>query len=174
MSKKIMNVTVKQLYDEDPDTSYLGNYTDRPEPWAIICQGEHEGKFVCELRAKDKLPRPGRKYNYFIAVAGDETPGTKNYRKYAKQDYERMDAFAREDWNFIGLRAEAKVQIGDGGLVQTITSGGLWGIESDSGKDELSRLAREQMAELESQLLALGFTRAEVKRATKTAIKDMA
>jgi hypothetical protein len=88
--------------------------------------------------------------------------------KYIRQDYDRMESLNRGDWCFIGLRAEAEVQTGSD-VVQRITSGGLWGIESDSDKDHLESTAREELAQLTTELVGLGFSR----RAISTAIKNV-
>ena len=79
-----------------------------------------------------------------------------------------MESFNRGDWCFVGLRAEAEVQTGSD-VVQRITSGGLWGIESDSGREHLEETQREELAQLKTELIGLGFSR----RAIATAIKNV-
>ena len=88
--------------------------------------------------------------------------------KYIRQDYDRMESLNRGDWCFMGIRAEAEVQTGSD-VVQRITSGGLWGIESDSGEDHVESIAREELAQLTTELVGLGFSR----RAISTAIKNV-
>jgi hypothetical protein len=65
-------------------------------------------------------------------------------------------------------RESTEVQTGSD-VVQRITSGGLWGIESDSGKDHFESTAREELAQLKDELVGLGFSR----RAIATAIKNV-
>jgi hypothetical protein len=89
-------------------------------------------------------------------------------RKYIRQDYDRMESLNRGDWCFIGIRAQAQVQTSSD-VVQRTTSGGLWGIESDSGKDHFESIAREELAQLKTELIGLGFSR----RAIATAIKNV-
>ena len=108
-------------------------------------------------------------------------------RKYVKQDYERMESLNRGNWCLIGIRAEAEIGIPSTSryivlpnidirtgkasprdyLLQTITSGGLWGIESDSDKSYLESVEKEELADLRAQLKALGFS----ARAISTAFK---
>jgi hypothetical protein len=108
-----------------------------------------------------------REYRYF-------NPNHENYkglpeadiRKYCRQDYERMESLNAGDWCFIGIRAEAQIQTGSD-VVQDITSGGLWGIESDSGRAHIEETIREELSNLKTELLALGFS----KRAIASAFK---
>jgi hypothetical protein len=92
---------------------------------------------------------------------------------YAMQDYNRMEALNNGQWYYIGIIAKAKILIplkGNPGSsqYQAISSGGLWGIESDSGEDCLQETAREQLQDLAGQLEALGIG----KRAIQYAIKQ--
>lgn len=56
----------------------------------------------------------------------------------------------------IGIIAKAEIWNPDTQTVQTIHSGGLWGIESDSG-DYLGEVALDELAGLCRELEALGF-----------------
>jgi len=93
---------------------------------------------------------------------------SEDIREYVRQDYDRMESLNRGDWCFMGMRAEAEVQTGSD-VVQRITSGGLWGIESDSGREHLEETQREELAQLKDELAGLGFSR----RAIATAFKDV-
>jgi len=114
-------------------------------------------------------------FNYVDAKgrAKDLTPD--EVRKYARQDYERMEGLNSQQWGFIGIRAEADVLIPTGATAngcfvsQEITSGGLWGIESDSDAGHFAEVEKEELAELEAQLHAIGFS----KRAIAAAFKDV-
>jgi hypothetical protein len=107
----------------------------------------------------------------------DDPNGAEEVRKYVRQDYERMESLNRGHWCFIGIRAEAEIMpnvVSDGlgkwhGITQTISSGGLWGIESDSDDGHIQETIREELANLKSELLAVGFS----KRAIATAFKDV-
>lgn len=86
----------------------------------------------------------------------------------SKADYERMESYNNGDWSYIGIRAECEIVIGN--VCQTITSGGLWGIESDSDESHFVSVEDEELHELRSQLYELGFS----KRAIATAFKSVA
>ena len=60
---------------------------------------------------------------------------------------------------FIGIRAEAEIVVH--GVCQTITSGGLWGIESDSARQYLSDVEQEEVDQLKAILQSLGFSDSE-------------
>jgi hypothetical protein len=90
-------------------------------------------------------------------------------RKYTRQDYERMEAGNRGDWNMLGIRAEARVQLTKDGPWQEISSGGLWGIESDSDQSYIKEVKDEQLHELREQLKALGFASRAISKAFQSA-----
>jgi hypothetical protein len=98
-------------------------------------------------------------------------------RENAVKDYERMESLNRGNWCYIGIRAEAEIAISNEPhkrtnttwTLQEISSGGLWGIESDSDKSYLAEIETEQLSELRSQLRALGFG----TRAIATAFKNV-
>lgn len=58
-------------------------------------------------------------------------------------------------WEYVGIYAEAEVQL-TGSLVQTFSSGGLWGVESDAGAPYLCQIAEDQLDILEDELKAVG------------------
>lgn len=101
-------------------------------------------------------------FNY-VDKAGNplpaETPET--VRKYTRQDYERMESAVRGDWCMLGCVAEAEIAVPSGrslATVQRITSGGLWGIESDCAQGDKEETETEQLADLKAQLRELGFS----------------
>jgi hypothetical protein len=88
-----------------------------------------------------------------------------------------MERLNRGDWCFIGIRAEAEIQLFhkpvhslDPGQtsIQTLTSGGLWGIESDSDREYLESVEQEELADLKTQLLVLGFSKRAISNAFKS------
>ncbi len=68
-------------------------------------------------------------------------------------------------------RAEIQTSENEGknGLINRISSGGLWGIESDSDESYFKEVAQEELAQLEKLLLELGFTAEEIKSAFEKA-----
>lgn len=82
------------------------------------------------------------------------------FEAYAAQ---RKAAYWANDWGIVGVDARAIVCVG--GVRQEITSGGLWGIESDSGEDYFTEIESEQLDELAGILRALGFTAEQIEEA---------
>lgn len=227
--KRISKVTIKRMTDNDPDTSYLGEYSDRAKSDYAIdrkhsadCQSlEHnhrEGleqleRAIAYLETVRQLGEPPQ--NVYWAAAdesqdllidlqreleecdcderGDMERGEYRYfngkvenykgempetiREYILRDYERMERLHHGDWCYIGIRAEAEIAVSNDPhkrtnttwTVQEITSGGLWGIESDSDASYLGEIEEEELSELREQLHALGFS----KRAIATAVKNV-
>jgi hypothetical protein len=49
---KIESVKVEAILDDDPDTSFLGEFTDTPEPWAVC---RHCGRYVYDAERYDRV-----------------------------------------------------------------------------------------------------------------------
>jgi len=149
---KLESVEIKLVADDSPDTSFLGEYTDSPDPWAIVrCEGE----YLENLGDDYELPSKGRVCRFFKPYAGGEKPGSKEYQEYGKQDFKRMEQLNDGEFSFIGIRACANVSYSTGQenrRLDILESGGLWGIESDSGHDYLEQIAREQLDDLKQHL----------------------
>lgn len=165
--KRIAKITVRTMLDECPDTSWLGEYTDDLEPGIIV----RVAREYCERLPEDyELPPRGREFRGFRPYAGGEQPGTEDYCKYGMQDFERMESFAKGDWHFVGIRAEAEVLSSRNGkewLINRLSSGGLWGIESDSEASYFDEVKREEIQELKATLMEYGFTRKQIESAFK-------
>jgi hypothetical protein len=220
-SKRIAKIVIKRMADTDPDTSYLGEYSNSAKTDYAIdrkhsedCQSQEynhtetveqleriisylsavtyetdspedvretasEAQNVlidlqndaqeCDCSGGDQERNEYRFFNGCVENYKGESP--ENIRKYVRQDYERMESLHRGNWCYVGIRAEAEVLIPADGhsISQEITSGGLWGIESDSDKSYLAEVEQEELSELRRQLYALGFS----KRAIATACKDV-
>lgn len=80
---------------------------------------------------------------------------------------DRLEALNNGVFGFIGIRAQAEIVVNDA-IVQTIRSGGLWGIESDSDVDYFKQIEEEEMSALTRELSAIGFS----ERAIKTALNQ--
>lgn len=161
---KILSIRIGKVPDESPDTSCIGEYTDKQENWVICrCCGEY---LMC-LPEDHIMPERGREFRFFKPYAGGEKEGTKEYCKYGKQDFARMEGLNRGDWHFMGIIAKANVQLSKDSPIQQIRSGGLWGIESDSGEKYLKEIEQEQLAELKKELEACGFGERAIEYAFK-------
>ena len=78
-----------------------------------------------------------------------------------RADFEnRKQAFQRGDFSFVGVVAKAEIVVD--GIVQTITSGGLWGIESDSDKTYIAEVADDEYGDLRRILKTLGVPTSEL------------
>jgi len=217
------------MVDESPDTSWLGEYGNRPKTEYAIDRAHSEDCIENDSIQKDKLGRiadaiendrpicvdhpqqfdcdcdicqeenaytdamdavrglaecdcgfsghwNNREYRYFNGpVENYKGLEPAEIRKYIRQDFDRMESLNAGNWCYIGIRAEARVIVNEKiigpvashGIAQTITSGGLYGVESDSGKEHFEETIREELANLKSELLALGFS----KRAIASAFK---
>ncbi len=160
---RIESVRIETVTDTDPDTSYIGHYTNHPSPEAIIRVGEHAGKQVKDLPDDYEHPSRGREYLYFLpAMTAEETGNPES----PKQDFERMESLNDGQWCFVGIIAKAVI-VSAQGVTQTIRSGGLWGIESDSDKSYLEEIARDELFNLRAELEAFGFGKRAIDYAFK-------
>ncbi len=241
--KRILSVTIKQMLDDSPDTSYLGEYSNSPKTEYAIdrahdldCASQtfngqtarakqilehvqqtigdlqedyrktHDQDFINDVEwnaLEDAYNEVGElldavsececdcgrgswnrgEYQYF-------NPCHENYKgldveeiaKYCLQDYDRMESLNNGNWYYIGIRAEAEIglpsnytQAGKPILMcQKITSGGLWGIESDSDRDYLESVEKDELADLKTQLKGLGFSARAISMAFKNVEKKEA
>lgn len=116
------------------------------------------------------LPSRGCECRFFKPYAGGEKEGTEDYKKYGLQDYKRMESYERQNWCMTGISVKAKIQTSQDGkdwLCNEITSGGLWGIESDCGNEYKKEVADGQLAELRNTLKAFGFNNRQIDQAFK-------
>jgi len=173
--------------DEDPDTSWIGEYTDKVEDWNVC---RRCGRFVKDHTVTDEdgdecLELCGainpRVFQYFKPYAGGENPENNedDYRKYGLQDYNRMEAIVRGDVGFFGLSARAECRTPASRGVQTkdqriqfLSSGGLWGIESDSESDHVMQIAKEELAELRYHLHDYGVDVSNFDDLSNQALRD--
>lgn len=78
----------------------------------------------------------------------------KEAAKYREEDQKRIESYGR-DWWMTGIWAEAQVVVDS--VVQTIRSGGIWGIESDSHEGYPKEVALEEVSALKDILKKMGF-----------------
>ena len=170
---EIESITVKRIFDDMPDTSTLGEYTSNCEPGVIVrhygefyekiktgMERDYDGRFIG--KAAPEIPALHTEHTCFRPYAGGEKPGTKNYYEYGMQDYKRMEGLNNGDWCYIGIMAEAVVKYPDSTdcgsyRLETLTSGGLWGIESDSEESYLESIEQEELADLKNHLATFGI-----------------
>ena len=84
----------------------------------------------------------------------DDVADAEERARYMAEDEARLQDYG-SSWWMIGIRAKATIQVPIGGnsfSVFTLTSSGLWGIESDSTEDYLASVFDEQCQELKACL----------------------
>ena len=85
--------------------------------------------------------------------------------RYDGDGDEREQAYRRGEFSFIGVRAEAEIVVD--GVIQTITSGGLWGIESDSDDTYIKEIGDHEYTDLRKILKTLGVPTSELPTEVK-------
>ena len=84
-----------------------------------------------------------------------KTYGREQIQKWIDEDHARLKAYGR-DWHCLGVRAKATVYIpapgGDGFIIQTIESPGVWGIESDAEESYFEEIFRDEIGVLRHML----------------------
>jgi len=161
---RIESIRIKYILDQYADTDHLGEYTDDLQDGVIVRDyGEFYEKLPAEMerdvdgtflyKGEPEVPQKGREYRGFIPYAGEEKPGTKWFYKYGMQDFKRIEGLNNGDWHYIGIMAEATVSYGQNGhrRLEVLSSGGLWGIESDSG-GYLEEVEKEELQGLKDHL----------------------
>jgi hypothetical protein len=73
-------------------------------------------------------------------------------------DQARLDAYQAGEWHFIGIQAQAAIWIVRQGVGTryTLTSPGLWAIESDSDADYLASIYADERAMLLEDITSMG------------------
>jgi hypothetical protein len=232
-TKRILEVKIIRAIDTDPDTSYYGEYSTRPDSEFSIdratdefqgdidngrdwlnrvssfledrlsdgergedsCYDEPEqdwkdaAKTIEEILNDapfddDSVSWNSREYRYFNPSDNYKGEPAEDIRKYVRQDYKRMEAYNRQEWYYVGVRATAEVelsaQINKGCVsghevynksIQTIRSGGLWGIESDSDRAYLEQIEKEELSDLRDSLKMLGFSTRAISAAFKNVVR---
>lgn len=136
---KVVKIEVKRIVDENPDVSFL-----ETTPEYHYGKNGSNWKHVSEDDIQKIIHNYGSIWNACMV--------------YAKQDKERLDAYNRGVWEMIGIRAVATIRIpvnDDTVKIQTIDSGGLFGIESDSDDSYIKDIGRCQIDEVKNYLRIL-------------------
>jgi hypothetical protein len=158
---RIDKITMRHIADSDADTSYLGYYCDELEPGVIV----RDLKEYYERLPEDaEIPeRTARFVNRgFKPYAGGEPITSPHYHDYVMADFERSEGLMMGTWCYIGIRAEAVVSYpldmaGKDRRLETFTSGGVWGVESDSNDDTFEEYEDDQLDDLKQHLAKFGI-----------------
>lgn len=82
---------------------------------------------------------------------------------YHDEDQARLDAWRAGDWEMLGIRVIAHILVvrSGTGTMYTITSAGLWGIESDSGEAYFAEVEADERAGVLADLAMFGSVTVE-------------
>jgi hypothetical protein len=141
-TKRIVKIEFVQHQDDCPDLSNLGEYHAAPREGSI------------DRQARGDMKRGECRY-FTPAMTGEETGNPDS----PEQDYQRYEAYNRGEWHMTFCQAKATVSVH--GVMQTITSGGLAGVESDSDASYFKEIEAEQREELNGILTEFGFNPAK-------------
>jgi hypothetical protein len=164
MAKKIGEIRIVHGTDNDPDLSYLGTYTDSLTDGIIV---RKYGQFYEDLSEIEEIPTKSTEYRGFKPSNMRESENDPNYKKYAIQDYERMEQINNGNVGFICISAEAEVLTSTdrkNWLINTLSSGGLYGIESDSDNSYIESVEKEELDQLKEVLKEYGFTEKQINK----------
>ncbi len=86
-----------------------------------------------------------------VEYVPDEDSSPSDYDCY---DDEQVEAFRSGEWSFIGIQAWATVVLprGGAGILQRVTSPGLWSVESNSSEDYLASIAADELSSMLDEL----------------------
>jgi hypothetical protein len=132
-------IKVRIVYDETPDTSFIGEFSATPEEGAI----DH---FATDnwLERSYRGERYFNPANYALSYYRDEEKLPLDEAKakadeQAQEDYERMIDYAHGGWTMVGVI----VKVFREGI--ELGSDSIWGTESDAGGEYFEELVREQL-----------------------------
>ena len=135
---KLVNLKLSLLPDENPDLSWIGEYSDTWKEGAVDRKEQGDWERL-QLR-------------YFIpsGIRGN-TP------EQDLEDYHRMETYGRL-WEMVGIVAKATVAVTfpSGDEKETYFRASLWGIESDSDPSYLQEVKAEVLEELRLELESYG------------------
>jgi hypothetical protein len=128
----------------------------------VVLKGKRE---MTEYRMLDTKRPDGCYVTFEQKQTHDEAANPRDYLfqddDYRAEDQARIEAWRADEWHFVGIQAVAHVLIvrNGTGTSYTLTSPGLWGIESDSGQDYFDEVFEEEKATLLADLTAMGAAR---------------
>jgi len=144
------------------DTSMLGEFTDEFEPGYIV-RGNHP-VFVEDWPEEADRPHKGREYRCFIPPDNGEEIGTPDYRKYALEDYERMEAYQRNEWSYITVCVTTRIsaKVDKATTLENCVNTVLCDVESDCNRVDIDGIIAELKAEHIDRLKEIGFSDEEI------------
>lgn len=151
--KKILGIRVVHDLDEHSTDKLPGSYSREADSQYSIDREERG----------DQRSGQYRYFNPRLDVIGvSESDTDEDVSRYTEEAYKQGEAYHRGEWCYVGIRAEAEVTFTD--VIQQISSGGIYGIESDSG-DYLTEVANDELDALRVELCAAGFADEQIDAA---------
>ncbi len=169
----IIGIEIKHQIDYEGQPDYIGKFTDTWESGAI----------VRSQRARNEYP-----VRYFVSANNvwskwrQDWEGTQEKDRqeiiakygslksamfhWAKEDMKRLESLGRT-WNYIGVSCHAMIRITIGEHVfndQVYDS--IYGVEDDS-QDSIKDVEKDLMANVQFELLDIGFTLIETEQALR-------
>lgn len=147
----LLDIHVKKYYDDyPPDTSWLGHFSDQWQPEAIRVQPYWRGYRNWETRDLWYHPAESirRQTEWFTKNGYSKHDAAMLPLSYAHQDKERLLAYYRDDWYFMGIT----VVIRYNGI--ELGSASCGGIESDGGDEYLAEITQELIDEALAEVKA--------------------
>jgi len=153
--------------DTDPMLDHYGRYSNKPEEGCIDRKrlglaGIHEYRYFIPADNGWDGATEDQVEKSFQNITGRQDPSVSIdikrafvKRHWAKRDLQRMEDYNKGLWGCVGIIAKARVRVCE--TLQWITSGGLWGIESDDDSGYFKEIAEEQVRQLNEVLSELGF-----------------
>lgn len=174
--KTIRQVFLRMVPDEYPDLSWLGEFTDE---WSEGCVDRRDTGHYCDREVRYWKPGPNHyphdPKKWAHTSEEDKARVIERYgsleaadHAYMMEDYELHEQYPRVWW-MLGLWAEAEIVVS--GVIQTIRSGGIWGISSDSDHAENVEVLQMELMELKHLLAGLGFDEADFMQAKLNEMK---
>jgi len=154
--KRIHQVTIITKQDDYNGEDTIGTFDNEPKSEYAIELTEYLRGYRYE----------GYKF-YNAPVENYKGLDAEEIRKYVQQDYERMQSYNAGEWDYVGVFARATMQLVENGPIQVLTSGGLWGVESDCEEYVNNEVAKDELADLRGQLHAIGFSQRVISAAFK-------
>lgn len=116
-------------------------------------------KSIIEIRV-EIVPDPDPDLSWLTGYANiSEDQSPEAIAEQVEANDQRVATYG-DEWYMVGVRAVAEVEVN--GVRETITSAGVWGVESDSSTAHFEEVQVPELAALNGMLAELGFDHTEI------------
>jgi hypothetical protein len=101
-----------------------------------------------------------------------DSEGWDQVKKWIDEDHKRLEDFENNKWDANGVIATARVKYPIGGnnwRLEWLSSGGLWGVESDCGDDYMQEVVDGELERLKQHLEKFGVNTSDFEKHAKKA-----